>query len=71
MQHLPPANKVCEGYVFTGVCGSLSGGGGSLARGVSVQEVSVQGGGVSAQVGLCQGVRENPVRLRADGTHPT
>ena len=58
-----PANKVCEGYVFTGVClstgGSLSQGvsilrglcpRGSLSRGFSVQGVSVQGG-VSVQVG--------------------
>ena len=41
---LPPANKVCEGYVFTGVClstvgsrslsgGSLVSAGGSLSRG--------------------------------------
>ena len=25
---LPPANEVCEGYVFTGVCLSTPGGGG-------------------------------------------
>ena len=25
---LPPANEVCEGYVFTGVCDSVKGGGG-------------------------------------------
>ena len=62
-----PANEVCEGYVFTGVClftgGSqyLSSGGvcargflsrGSLSRGVSVQGVSVQGEG-----SLCLGGR--------------
>ena len=29
---LPPANKVCEGYVFTGVC--LSGGGGLSPEGL-------------------------------------
>ena len=33
---LPPANEVCEGYVFTGVC--LSTGDGSLSTG----EASVQ-----------------------------
>ena len=27
---LPPANEVCEGYVFTGVCPSTGGGGGCL-----------------------------------------
>ena len=27
-QLLPPANVVCEGYVFTGVCLSTGGGGG-------------------------------------------
>ena len=30
---LPPANEVCEGYVFTGVCpGGVSVWGGSLSR---------------------------------------
>ena len=47
---LPPANEVCEGYVFTGAC--LSTGGlcpkGSLTRGVSVQ----RGGGLCLG-GLC------------------
>ena len=28
LQYLPPANVVCEGYVFTGVCLSTGGGGG-------------------------------------------
>ena len=39
---LPPANEVCEGYVFTGVCLSTWGG----------ESVSVQGGG-SVQGSLC------------------
>ena len=30
MSSLPPANKVCEGYVFTPVCHSVQGGGVSL-----------------------------------------
>ena len=30
---IPPANKVFEGYVFTGVCLSIGGGGGSLHPG--------------------------------------
>ena len=74
--YLPPANKVCEGYVFTGVCLSSGGGGSrSLSRGSpsrgspsggSLSGVSVQGGlcqGVSVQGGLCSGVslsRETP-----------
>ena len=62
--YLPPANEVCEGYVFTGVClstgwisvqggslsrGGLCPGGRSLSRGVSVFGESVQGD-------LCLGV---------------
>ena len=39
---LAPANEVCEGYVFTGVC--LSTGGGSPS-----------GGSLSRGGGLCQG----------------
>ena len=69
---LPPANEVCEGYVFTGVClftwgvsvwgGLCPGGlcpGGLCPRGVSVQWGSVKGGlcpGVSVQGGICPGV---------------
>ena len=34
-KYLPPANEVCEGYVFTGVC---------LSTGFSVWGVSIQGG---------------------------
>ena len=58
---LPPANKVCEGYVFTGVCLSTGGlalcpggspSGGSLFMGVSVQGVPVKRG-VSIQGDLC------------------
>ena len=72
---LLPANEVCEGYVFTGVClftrgkGSLYPGGlclgGSLSEGVSVR-VSVWG---LCPGGLCQGVP--PMRLCAGGMHPT
>ena len=40
---LPPANEVCEGYVFTGVC-LFSGVGMFLSRGVSVQVGSMSGG---------------------------
>ena len=57
---LPPANEVCEGYVFTGVCLSMGvpvqGEGGlvqgkSLSRWISLRGVSVGGGGR----GLCYG----------------
>ena len=57
--HYRPANEVCEGYAFTGVCLS-TGGSWSLSWDVSVPWcVSVQGGslprGVSIQGGLCHG----------------
>ena len=57
--YLPPANKVCEGYVFTGVC--LSTGRGSLPRGflssgvVSVQGGLCSGGSLFREGGLCPG----------------
>ena len=65
-QLLPPANEVCEGYVFTGVClstrgsrslskGSMSQGGVSV-WGVSLSRGSLSRGGVSVQGGsLCPG----------------
>ena len=63
MSLLPPANEVCKGYVFTGVCLSTGGlslcPGGSQSLGVSVQGVSVQGDlcpGESVQGGLSRGV---------------
>ena len=40
---LPPANEVCEGYVFTGVCHSVHGGGG--VRGCSRGACMVAPGG--------------------------
>ena len=56
-EYLPPANEVCEGYVFTGVC--LSTGGGYLSRGVCVQVGLCSGGslsrGVSVLGDLCSG----------------
>ena len=79
-QYLPPANEVCKGYVFTGVCVSTGGGGGLCPRGISVQGVSLSRGVsvlrvVSVQTAFCPGgvsVKETPlVRLRAHGTHPT
>ena len=62
--YLPPANEVCEGYVFTGVCLSTGGGRGvsvTVQRGISVQGGLCQGRLVSVKVGglcpgcLCQG----------------
>ena len=61
---LPPANKVCEGNVLTGVCmstwGSRSQSKGSPSWGVSVWGVSVQGvsvqGGSLSRGHLCPGV---------------
>ena len=46
---LSPANEVCEGYVFTGVCLSTGGLGLCPGGGVSVQ-------GISVWVGLCLGL---------------
>ena len=55
-EYLPPANEVCEGYVFTGVCLSTGGdicpGGWSLSRGVPVQ-VGLCSGGSLSRGGLC------------------
>ena len=52
---LPPANEVCEGYVFTGVCLS-TGGSRSLSRGVSIP------GGESLSRGVWGGsVRKTPL----------
>ena len=55
---LPPANEVCEGYVFTGVC--LSTGGvsvqGGLCLGVGLcPGGSLQGVSLSRERGLCPG----------------
>ena len=58
--YLPPANEVCEGYVFTGVCLSTGAG---LCPGAGV---SVHRGGSLSRGDLCRGGG-----LRADSTHPT
>ena len=58
---LPPANEVCEGYVFTGVCLSTRGGvlvsvQGALCPGAG----HCPGGSLSRVGGLCQGDKETP-----------
>ena len=72
LSFLPPANVVCEGYVFTGVC--LSTGGGSPSRGgLHPRGVlhprggsSPSWGGVSpSQGGLHPGGVLHPVNVRA------
>ena len=55
LKFLPPANEVCEDYVFTGVC-------------LSTEGVSPGGRGVSVQGGLCPGrpplyCKERAVRI--------
>ena len=42
---LPPANEVCEGYVFTGVCLSTGGGVACVVGGVSGRGACVAGEG--------------------------
>ena len=59
---LPPATKLWQGNVFTPVCHSVHGEGGSLSRG-SLSRGSRSRGSLSG--------RPPRVRLRAGGTHPT
>ena len=68
---LPPANEVCEGNVFTGVCLSTGGlcpgrfsvqWGGSLSRGVSVREGLCPGVSVQGVVS----VRETPYMITSE-----
>ena len=79
---LPPAKKVCEGYVFTRVCHSVHRGGcfhgGVPARGVPVPGGSAPRGvptlgGACSRGGVClQGVWRPPLTATvAGGTHPT
>ena len=64
---LPPANKVCEDYVFPGVCLSTGLGGGSLSRGVSVWEAGLCPGRVSIQrVSLSRSVSVQGVSLQGE-----
>ena len=57
---LLPANEVCEGYVFTGVC--LSTGGGCPGPGA---------GGCVSEPALRQTPPSQQTATAADGTHPT
>ena len=61
---LPPANKVCEGYVFTGVC---SQGGGVRGGGMHGRSGAVCGRGACVAGGCVAGETATP----AGGTHPT
>ena len=54
--YLPPANEVCEGYIFTGVC--LSTGGACTARGACVVGMCVAGGACVAGGHAWSGVRD-------------
>ena len=54
-QYLLPANEVCEGYVFTGVC--LSTGRGSVSKNALGSGVSAQGGVPMGGVCLGPGTR--------------
>ena len=49
LRYLPPANKVCEGYVFTGVClsmGGMHGGGHVWPGGMHGRGMCMAGGHV-------------------------
>ena len=63
LNFLPPATKLGQGYIFTGVCDSVNGGGCLL-----------RGRGVCSQGGMPRGVClvETPgTTPAAGGTHPT
>ena len=52
LSHLPPANEVCEGYVFTRVCQSFcSGGGGGIPACLAGLQAHTQGGGWGVWLG--------------------
>ena len=76
MLYLPPANEVCEGYVFTGVCLST---GGCLLLGGGASSPGAAPGGVPAPGGACCGGSgpggtwwRSPWTATAEGgTHPT
>ena len=57
MQLLPPANQVCEGYVFTPICHSVQRGGACVAGGHAWQGGAMCGRGCAWQgacvVGAC------------------
>ena len=51
-ESLPPANVVCEGYIFTGVCDSVNGGVACVVARGGVHDSSWGWG----MCGFCQGV---------------
>ena len=82
---LPPANEICEGNVFTGVCLSMGGGVSqhALGRGVCIPACTGQEGCVSKDAlgGVCPAwggvcgrhplVNTMGYSQQAGGTHPT
>ena len=80
--YLPPATKLGQGYIFTGVCHSVNMGGvcswgvSAPGGGVCSQGVSAPGG-VSALGGVCSRGGQVPggdppgTATAAGGTHPT
>ena len=70
---LPPATKLGQGYIFTGICDSVHGGAGTCSRGVCSRESAP---GVYAPGGRCLlpgGAWRGPpgTATAAGGTHPT
>ena len=78
---LPPANEVCEGYIFTGVCLSMGGGmhgGGHVWQGEGcvwwgrgVCGRGCMAGGMQGRGGVCATADTTGYGQWAGGTHPT
>ena len=65
---LPPANEVCEGYVFIGVCLSTGGGGGMHGGGGGIcgcGGCAWLEGGINGCGGGMHGIRRDTVNERA------
>ena len=76
---LPPATKLGQGYIFTGVCDSVHREGGACSQGGSAPRGSAPGvvpgrGGILLPGGLLRGGawwRPPQTATAAGGTHPT
>ena len=73
---LPPATKLRQGYVFTGVCDSVHGGGGRAWQGEACMAGGVcMVGGAACMAGGMHGSGEvcvaGEMTIAAGGTHPT